>query len=121
MNWTPQRKFSYILVNRLLANFQFYGFQTKIVDFLLTNAKPQKSTLLVKIWSDEPHIRNLPLIHLPIYKKIFVLMSKSKIFINKLDFVIARPQISTLLIKIFDLDPKTKIFLYIGKWINGKF
>ena len=28
---------------------------------------------------------------------------------------------STLLIKIFDLDPEMKIFLYIGKWINGKF
>ena len=61
------------------------------MDFLLTNAKPQKSTLLVKIWSDEPHIQNLPLIHLPIYKKLFVMRSKSKIFINKLDFGIANP------------------------------
>ena len=68
-----------------MANFQFWSFKTKIVDFLLTNAKPQKSTLLVKIWSDEPHIQNLPLIHLPIYKKIFVLGSKSKIFINKVE------------------------------------
>ena len=104
-----------------MANFQFLGFQTKIVDFLLTNVLLQKSTLLTKIWSERPNIQNLPLIHLLIYKRIFVLRSKSKIFINKLDFGIASPRISTLLIKMFDFDPKTKILLYIGKWINGKF
>ena len=38
--------------------------------------------------SKNPEIENLPLIHLPIYmyKKIFVSGSKSKIFINKVDF-----------------------------------
>ena len=27
----------------------------------------------------------------------------------------------TLLVKISDLDPEKFFFLYIGKWINGKF
>ena len=83
---TPKRKFSYILVNRLMANFEFWGYQIKIVDFLLTNQRLQKSTLLVKILSDDYEIQNLPIIHLPIYKKIFILGSVSQIFTNKVDF-----------------------------------
>ena len=55
-----------------MANFQSWGYQTKNVDFLLTNAPLQKLTLLVKILSDDSQIQNLPLIHLPIYKKIFI-------------------------------------------------
>ena len=61
-------KNSYILVNRLVANFQSRSYQTKNVDFLLTNEPLQNPTLLVKILSDVPQIQNLPLIYLPIYK-----------------------------------------------------
>ena len=81
-------KFSYIFVNRLLANFEFWSYQTKNVDFLLTNANITKSTLLVKIWSDDPKIENLPLIHLPIYKKFFVSgqeSAKHRFFTNKIE------------------------------------
>ena len=38
LNFTSKRKFSYIFVNRLMANFQFRGLQTKIVDFLSVNS-----------------------------------------------------------------------------------
>ena len=69
-----------------MANFQFWGYRTKIVDFLLTNAPLQKSTLLVKIFDLDPKIENLPIIHLPIYKKIFILGSVLQIFTNKVDF-----------------------------------
>ena len=33
----PKKKFSYIFVNGLMANFQFRGYRVKNVDFLLTN------------------------------------------------------------------------------------
>ena len=69
-----------------MANFQFWGYRTKIVDFLLTNAPLQKSTLLVKIFDLDPKIENLPIIYLPIYNKSFFSSSKSKIFTNKVDF-----------------------------------
>ena len=41
----------------------------------------------------------------------------------RLDFLLntAPPRKSTLLVKIFDLDPEKKILLYIGKWIINKF
>ena len=39
-----------------MANFQSWGYQTKNVDFLLTNAPIQKLTLLVKILSDVSQI-----------------------------------------------------------------
>ena len=55
-----------------MGNFQFWGQQKQNVDFLLTNSKIQKSTLLVKISSDDPEIQNLLLIHLPIYKKFSI-------------------------------------------------
>ena len=32
----PEKKISYILVNGLMANFEFWGHQSKNVDFLLT-------------------------------------------------------------------------------------
>ena len=94
------------------------------MDFLLTNPHLQKSTLLVKILSDDSEIQNLPVIHLPIYKKFFILGSFSQIFINRFDFPYFRlifDEKSTLLVKICETDPKMKIFLYIGKWITGKF
>ena len=61
----------------------------------------------------------MPLIYLPIYKKIFVSGSESNILLNKTKKCIFTE--STLFSKMFDLDLETKIFLYIGKWINGKF
>ena len=67
----------------------------------------------------DPEIENLPLIYLPIYKKIFVSGSESNILLNKTKKCIFTE--STLFSKMFDLDLETKIFLYIGKWINGKF
>ena len=41
----------------------------------------------------------------------------------RLDFLLntAPPRKSTLLVKIFDLDPEKKIFLYIRKGVFGKF
>ena len=53
---TLKLKISYILVKGLMANFQSWGYQTKNVDFLLTNAPIQKLTLLVKILSDVSQI-----------------------------------------------------------------
>ena len=47
--------------------------------------------------------------------------SKSKIFKNEAWFCDCQPQIFNLLVKILESDSETKIFLYIGKWINGKF
>ena len=61
----------------------------------------------------DPEIENLPLIYLPIYKKIFVSGSKSNILLNKVDLV--KMHFLVLFSKMFDLDPETKIFLYIGK------
>ena len=72
-------------------------------------------------WLGKPEIENLPLIHLPIYKKIFVSGSKSKIFNNEAWFCYCQAQIFNLLVKILESDSETKIFLYIGEWINGKF
>ena len=72
-----------------MANFQFRGFwiifwrghrcKRKISEFFYTYDPFKKC-------SKNPEIENLPLIHLPIYKKIFVSGPKSKIFINKVDF-----------------------------------
>ena len=64
-----------------MANFQFRGYQVKNVDFLLTNPKLQKFTLLAKnphFWFPLPEIENFPLMHLRIYKKIFFLGSLSR-------------------------------------------
>ena len=73
------------------------------------------STLFTKMSSNPPEIENLPLIHLPIYKKIFVSGSKSKIFNNEAWFCYCQAQIFNLLVKILESDSETKIFLYIGK------
>ena len=61
----------------------------------------------------DPKIENLPLIYLPIYKKIFISESDSNILLNKVDLV--KMHFLVLFSKMFDLDPETKIFLYIGK------
>ena len=102
-----------------------YGGGTARNERLLLNTRPpQKSTLLVKILSKDPKIENLSVIYLPIYKKIFILVSVSQIFTNKVDFsskVNLEYGKSNLFIKICETDPKMKIFLYIGKWITGKF
>ena len=86
MIWTSIQKFSYILVNGLMANFEYEANLTK---FLLTKLIFEVLHLLVKnpqFWSENHRIENLPIIYLPIYKKIFFAGSNSKIFINKVDF-----------------------------------
>ena len=59
-------------MNLYVRNFQFGGYPTQNVDFLPNTHPSQKSTLLVKILPDNPETENLPLIHLRIYKKIFI-------------------------------------------------
>ena len=69
-----------------MANFQFWGCRAK---FLLTKLIFEVLHLLVKnpqFWSENHRIENLPIIYLPIYKKIFFAGSNSKLFINKVDF-----------------------------------
>ena len=59
----------------MMANFQFQGHQ--IIFWRGHGCKRKKSQNFFytydpfKKWSDNPKIENLPLTHLPIYKKIF--------------------------------------------------
>ena len=59
-----------------------------------------------------------------VYKKFLILGSVSQIFTNKVDFQNFRmifDHISISLTKILEKDPEIENFLYIDKWINGKF
>ena len=71
------------------------------------------STLFTKMSSNPPEIENLLLIHLPIYKKIFVSRSKSKIFNHENWFCDCQTQICNLLVKSLESDLKE--FCHLSK------
>ena len=69
---TIKWKFSYLLVKGLMANFQFQSSNPK---FLLIKLIFEELRLLVKnphFWSENPKNENLPLMHLPSYKKFLI-------------------------------------------------
>ena len=75
--------------------------------------------MLVKnaqFWTENHRIENLPIIYLPIYKKIFFAGSNSKIFINKVDF----GQVAYL-VKLLQFCPLQKNFLPNFLLLSKKF